>query len=270
MAKTKFDILFSNDDGISSPGLTALAKQFRSWGSSTIVAPAFNQSTSGHALSLHKPLRIEKLEERVYAVNGTPPDCVHLALTGILKKPPSFIVSGINQGANLGQDVYYSGTVAAAREAALWARIPAFAVSLSVPAAKRKGKIEYQYEAGAKAAAHVVKKLLKKIGEGDIATGIKNWPRGLVININVPNIPYDRIRGYRFALQGRQIYGGKALKRKDSRGQDYYWIGGIHRGFASKAGTDCQIVDEKFVSITPLEVDCTDHSFLKSHQNLFD
>lgn len=269
MAKKKYSVLFSNDDGISSPGLAALAKQFRSWGENNIVAPAFNQSTSGHALSLHKPLRIERLSESVYAVNGTPADCVHMALTGILKRKPSFVVSGINQGANLGQDVYYSGTVAAAREGALSGKLPAFAVSLCVPAEKRMGNIHYYYETGAKATEYVVKKLLKKVGDGDIDCGIQKWPKGLVININVPNVPFDRIKGYRFALQGRQLYGGKAIRRKDSRGQDYYWIGGIHKGFASKAGTDCQLVHERFVAITPLEVDCTDHDFLIENQQIF-
>ncbi len=265
----KCSILFSNDDGISSPGLTALAKQFRSWGETTIVAPAFNQSVSGHALSLHKPLRMERLEETVFAVNGTPADCVHMALTGIFKRKPNFVVSGINQGANLGQDVYYSGTVAAAREGAIAGKIPSFAVSLCVPAEKRMGKINYQYETGAKAAEHVVKTLFRRIGDGSIEAAIKKWPRGLVININVPNIPYDRIKGYRLALQGQQIYDGQALKRKDSRGQEYYWIGGTHRGFSPKVGTDCQWVHEGYVAVTPLEVDCTDHSFWGAHEELF-
>ncbi len=270
MAKKAFQILFSNDDGISSPGLSALSSQFKKWGNTHTVAPAFNQSTSGHALSLHKPLRVEKLGKTTYAVNGTPADCVHMALTGILDVKPDFVVSGINQGANLGQDVYYSGTVAAAREGAISGKIPAFAVSLSVPAAKRMGNIEYQYASAAKVTENVAKKIFKQLGNGDIAAGIRKWPKGLVININVPNIPYDKIKGYKFANQGRQIYGGKALKRKDSRGQDYYWIGGIHRGFATRTGTDCQLVHEKFVAITPLEVDCTDYRFLMDNQSLFD
>lgn len=269
MGNNKYSILLSNDDGISSPGLAALAKVFAKWGTTFTVAPAFNQSTSGHALSLHKPLRVEHLDPNVFAVNGTPADCVHMALTALLKKKPNFIVSGINQGANLGQDVYYSGTVAAAREGNITGKIPAFAVSLSVPAKKRNGKVNYQYATAAKATEHVVKSIFKSLGDGDISLGIRKWPKGLVINVNVPNIPYQKVKGYKFAYQGQQVYSGKALKRKDSRGQDYFWIGGFHRGFVRKQATDCQLVDEGFVAITPLEIDCTDYSFIEAHEEVF-
>src|SRR3990167_7254385 len=142
-------ILLSNDDGINSPGLAVLKRRFSRWGKVTIVAPAFNRSTSGHALSLHKPLRVAELGRDIYSVDGTPPDCTHMALSAILKRPPTLIVSGINQGANLGQDVYYSGTVAAAREAAI-SGIPAVAVSL-VTTHKKRGKINYQYDSAARA-----------------------------------------------------------------------------------------------------------------------
>jgi len=266
-------ILCSNDDGISSPGLDVLRKRFSRWGQTMTVAPAFNQSTTGHALSLHKPLRMERLDTKTYTVNGTPADCVHMALHTILKKRPTFVMSGINQGANLGQDVYYSGTVAAAREAAV-AGIPAFAVSLTLRPTGKKQKavkeIKFEYQSGARAAERVVKMVFKALGDGNIEKGIRRWPKGLVVNINVPNVPYNQISGVRLARQGRQIYGGGALSRKDSRGQDYYWIGGTHRGHERVRDTDCQVVHENNIAVTPLEMDCTDHEFLDQYGSWFD
>ena len=259
-------ILLSNDDGISSPGLVALEKKFKKWGKVFTVAPAFNQSTSGHALSLHRPLRMEQLSKNTYAVNGTPADCVHLALTTDVfgKQRPDLIVSGINQGANLGQDVFYSGTVAAAREAAL-SGIPAFAVSLVCRQDPQKRKIKFQYSCAAQIVEKVAKKIFVSMGNGSQSRGMKNWPRGLVINVNVPNLPYREIKGICFAKQGRQIYGGKAIRRKDSRGQPYYWIGGTHQGFAKQKETDCDVVSRKYVAVTPLSIDCTHYDFIQEH-----
>lgn len=253
-------ILLSNDDGINSPGLMALKKRLTRWGKVTIVAPTFNRSTSGHALSLHKPLRMAELAPDVYSVDGTPADCTHMALSSILRQPPTLIVSGINQGANLGQDVYYSGTVAAAREGAV-SGIPAVAVSLVAKHIAAR-KILYQYDTGARATFKVLDLVLSYMGKGDLKRGLKNWPRGLVLNVNVPNVPFSRIKGYRMSVQGRQIYGGQAIKRFDNRGQPYYWIGGTHQGYEKIRGTDCFLTAQNFVAITPLRLDCTDYDFM--------
>lgn len=261
-------ILLSNDDGITSPGLTALKKVFTKWGKVTIVAPAFNRSTSGHALSLHKPLRLFQLAPGTYSVDGSPADCTHMALTEVMKQKPGLVISGINQGANLGQDVYYSGTVAAARECAI-SGIPSVAVSLVTKPAKKGARFSYQYEAGAKATMKTLELVLKQMGEGNAKRGLSRWPRGLVLNINVPNIPFRQIKGYRMAVQGRQIYGGPAIKRMDNRGQPYYWIGGTHKGFEKIRGTDCFLTDEGYVAITPLRLDCTDYDFITDYGKQF-
>lgn len=257
----KWEILLSNDDGISSPGLEALKKVFSRWGKVSIFAPAFNRSTSGHALSLHKPLRVATLAENTFSADGTPADCTHLALNGILKKRPNLLISGINQGANLGQDVYYSGTVAAAREAAI-SGIPAVAVSLVTRGKNKGGAIQFEYDSAARATFKALQMIMKEMGQGDMERALLRWPRGLVLNVNVPNIPFKRIKGYRLAVQGRQIYAGPAVRRLDSRGQPYYWIGGTHRGFERIRGTDCFLVNQDYVAITPLRVDCTDYDFI--------
>ena len=182
-----------------------------------------------------------------------------MALSAILKRKPTLIVSGINQGANLGQDVYYSGTVAAAREAAI-SGIPAVAVSLVTSHKHRK--INYQYDSAARATFRTLELVLKHMGGGDQKRGLRRWPRGLVLNINVPNVPFARLKGYRMSVQGRQLYGGTAIKRIDNRGQPYYWIGGTHQGFEKIRGTDCFLANENFVAITPLRLDCTDYDFI--------
>ena len=271
------NILLSNDDGIASPGLDALAKVFKTFGKITVVAPAFNRSTSGHALSLHKPLRMLDLGEGRYSVDGTPADCTHLALTTVFTKKPDLIVSGINQGANLGQDVYYSGTVAAAREAAV-SGVPAIAVSLVGYPKSKGGKVNFHYDVAARATLKALELIARqmalpkasrgdrapkgKMGKAELLRAFKNWPRGLVLNINVPNVAESKLKGFRLAVQGRQIYGGPALKRRDSRGQFYYWIGGTHQGFEKIRGTDCFLTNQNFVAITPLRLDCTDYDFI--------
>lgn len=266
----RLNILLSNDDGIASPGLTALRKTFSKWGEVATAAPMFNRSTSGHALSLHKPLRLAELGEQTFSVDGVPADCVHLALNSLLKRKPDLVISGINQGANLGQDVYYSGTVAAAREAAI-SGIPAVAVSLVVQAGQhKKGReIQYQYATAAQATMRALTLILKEMGQGDMRKGLLRWPKGLVLNVNVPNVTYKQIKGYRLAVQGRQIYAGPAIRRLDNRGQPYFWIGGTHRGYERIRGTDCFLTGQKFVAITPLRLDCTDYDFITDHGKNF-
>jgi 5'-nucleotidase len=272
------NILLSNDDGIASPGLDSLAEVFKVFGKITVVAPAFNRSTSGHALSLHKPLRMLDLGGGRYSVDGSPADCTHLALTTVFRKKPDLIVSGINQGANLGQDVYYSGTVAAARELAI-SGVPAIAVSLVGYPKVKGGKVNYQYDVAARATLEALELIArqmalpktarggkipkgKRLSAQELKKAFQNWPRGLVLNINVPNVAESKLKGFRLAVQGRQIYGGPALKRRDSRGQFYYWIGGTHQGFEKIRGTDCFLTDQNFVAITPLRLDCTDYDFI--------
>lgn len=265
--KRNMHILLSNDDGITSKGLHCLKERFLNYGKTIIVAPAFERSSSGHAISLSKPLRVEKFSENALAVSGKPADCVHLALTGLLKTRPHFVLSGINQGANLGQDVYYSGTVAAAREGAVLG-IPGFAVSLCIPFRRDKNK-KTHYATASRVAEEVVEKTFSQLGGGHIKKGMETWPKGLVLNINVPNLPYSQLEGISFARQGSCIYKGPAVQRQDVRGKDYYWIGGIYSGYKKLKDTDCDLVAKGYATVTPLRLDCTDYDFLENYSSLF-
>ena len=247
-------ILFSNDDGVHAKGLHILAKEFTDakW---DIVAPEKERSTTGHSLTLHKPLRLHKFHKHIFSVSGGPADCIYLGISEVVKGKPDIVISGINKGANLGQDVFYSGTVSAAREAANLG-IPAMAVSLNLDFHK-KDKVEH-YESAAKAAKLVLKQVLQFWGDGSEKKGFKVWPKGLVLNVNVPNLPWKKIKGLRVASQGQRFYGGKIVKRTDARGRKYYWIGGSYQGFNEKLkDSDCAWVHKGYVAITPLELDTT-------------
>lgn len=247
-------ILIANDDGIDSPGIEALAKAVEVLGEVIVVAPHRERSTSGHSLTLHKPLRIFEVAKNRYSTSGTPADCIYLGIREVLKAKPDLILSGINAGANLGTDVYYSGTVAAAREGAL-INVPSYAFSMVDlrqihPNAEKE---PMRYAAGAQIALDVIKK-----------TKDIKFPAHTLLNVNIPNVPAEDLKGLKIARQGFRYYSSEVTRRTDPRGKDYYWIGGAYLGFQESPLSDCHAVNEGYVSVTPLTIDCTDNELFKS------
>ncbi len=244
------NILVSNDDGISSEGIVALEGALRSLGEVYTVAPDRQQNSMSHALTLHRPLRVDEVGPRRYAVDGTPTDCIKLALTGLLPVRPDMVVSGINKGPNLGDDIFYSGTVSAAIEGALLG-IPSFAVSLVTFQ-------NFDFAPAAEFAAHLASKIME--------TAI---PSGTLLNVNVPPIARGEIKGWRMTRQGKRHYSEKIVERVDPRGRKYYWIGGDDLGFTQEDGTDCVAVHEGFISVTPLQADLTNQRLLQDQRLSF-
>jgi 5'-nucleotidase len=244
-------ILISNDDGIESQGIQALAEAVGDFGEVTVVAPHRERSTAGHSLTLHKPLRILKVCENQFSTSGTPADCIYLGIREILKANPDLILSGINAGANLGTDVHYSGTVAAAREGALM-NIRSYAFSLvdlphPLPKMPRQ-TLDFSM------AAKFARKVLD-------ATKEVLFPPHTLLNVNIPNLREEEIRGIRVARQGFRYYANEVTRRTDPRGKDYYWIGGPYQGYERGETSDCQAVTEGWVSVTPITIDCTHNEF---------
>jgi len=237
-------ILLTNDDGVSSEGLRALADAMKALGEVYVVAPDRERSAAAHSLTLHRPLRVEEVAPRVYAADGTPVDCVNLAVYGILKGLPDLVISGINNGPNLGEDLVYSGTVSAAFEATFLG-IPAFAISLAAREAFR-----YQTAANfaLKVAAHIMQNGL---------------PRDTFLNINVPNLEEDKIRSFKITRQGKRVFQDAVVEKVDPRGKKYYWIGGGDQGFQEIEGTDFHAVANGSISITPLCVDLTNRTAVR-------
>jgi len=238
-------ILLSNDDGIQSEGLMALADALRSVADIYTVAPDRAQSSMSHALTLHRPLRVNELGPRRLSVDGTPVDCVKLALTGLLPVRPDLVISGINKGPNLGDDIIYSGTVSAAIEGALLG-IPAIAVSL----------VTFK-DFDFRAAAEFTARLVAQVQQNGI-------PPKTLLNVNVPSVPKDHLKGWRLTRMGKRHYSENIVERVDPRGGKYYWIGGDDLGFAQEEGTDCMSVHDGFISVTPLQVDLTDYKLLQN------
>ncbi len=246
-------ILVTNDDGVYSPGIQILAKRLRELDEVVIVAPDRERSAAGHSMTLHRPLLIEEIKNSVYSVNGTPTDCVNIAVKGMLQKEPRLVVSGINKGPNLGDDVTYSGTVAGAIEATLLG-IPAFSISLVA-------REDFHFSDAAEIAMYVASRILNQGLDG-----------GTLLNINVPNCPLADIQGIRVTRLGKRIYKQMTVERVDPRGKKYYWIGGGEPDWERKEGTDFDAIDHKMVSITPLHLDLTDYSSfdkLRSMETLF-
>jgi 5'-nucleotidase len=239
-------ILLSNDDGIQSEGLTALEASLVDAGEIITVAPDRAQSSMSHALTLHRPLRVHELAPRRLSVDGTPVDCVKLALTGLLDVRPDLVISGINKGPNLGDDIIYSGTVSAAIEGALLG-IPAIAVSL----------VTFK-DFDFRAAAEFTAALVERITQGGI-------PPKTLLNVNVPPGAKNELKGWRITRMGKRHYSENIVERTDPRGGKYYWIGGDDLGFADEEGTDCKTVHEGYISVTPLQVDLTDYQWLKNN-----
>jgi 5'/3'-nucleotidase len=235
-------ILVSNDDGIHAPGIAALAAALEPVGEVWVVAPDRERSAVGHALTLHRPLTADRLGPRRFAVNGTPSDCVNLALLGLLPVRPRIVVAGINAGSNLGDDVTYSGTVSAALEAALLG-VAGLAVSLVKPGGPAS------YRPAAQTAARLVRLLL---GERDRGT--------ILLNVNVPP---GRPRGLRLTRLGRRMYSERVVERQDPRGRRYFWIGVGPPAWETGEDTDYAAVHAGHVSVTPLMLDLTDYPALR-------
>ncbi len=232
-------ILVTNDDGIYSKGIIILAKALSEIGEVFVVAPDREKSAIAHSLTLHRPLRVEKIKRNFYAVDGTPADCVHLAVNAILSGKPQLIASGINKGGNLGDDITYSGTVSAAFEGTLLG-IPSFAISLV-------SRSQYKFHPAARFAVRVAESILKK-----------GLPQDTLLNVNVPNLNEKEIRSYQITQQGRWIHNGSGVVEKtDPRGKKYYWIGGGQLTFDQRGNTDFEAVSNRSISITPLHLDLT-------------
>ncbi len=234
-------ILVTNDDGVFSPGIQILAKRLRELDEVIIVAPDRERSAAGHSMTLHRPLLIEQVREGVYSVNGTPTDCVNIAVKGLLKEVPRLVVSGINKGPNMGDDVTYSGTVAGAIEARILG-VPSFAVSCA-------GRENFHFAEAAEVSLQVARMVLSD-GESE----------GTLLNVNVPNLPLSDITGTAVTRLGKRIYHQMTVERVDPRGKKYYWIGGGEPEWEQGEGTDCDAVNRKMVSITPLHLDLTDYA----------
>jgi 5'-nucleotidase len=240
-------ILVTNDDGVTSAGIHALADALKPLGTVIVVAPTQEASAIGHALTLRRPLRLETVGPDVYGVDGTPTDCVNIGVDIVLKQKPDLVVSGINKGFNIGDDVTYSGTVAGALEAALLG-IPAIAVSL------RRTKT-FDFSHAAQAAATIAQQVLAQ-----------QWPARSFLNLNLnTGVP----KGFRVTTQARRNHVTQISSRTDPRGQDYYWIDeGLYDWHPGGGHTDYEAVMEGYVSVTPLQADLTDYDALEAARSL--
>jgi len=238
-------ILVTNDDGIYSKGIFALAKTLQGIGDVFVVAPDREKSAIAHSLTLHRPLRVEKIRKNFYAVDGTPADCVHLGVNTILPKRPQLIVSGINKGGNLGDDITYSGTVSAAFEGTLLG-ISSFAISLV-------SRSHFKFDVAARFALRVARYIIKK-----------GLPKDTFLNINVPNLNEKEIKSYKITQQGRWVRNGSGvIEKMDPRGKKYYWIGGGQLVFDKRRDTDMEAVSKSYISITPLNLDLTNYPSIR-------
>lgn len=238
-------ILLSNDDGYFAPGLAALAEALGRFGEIVVVAPEQNRSGASNSLTLDRPLSLRKSANGFHFVNGTPTDCVHLAVTGMLDKLPDIIVSGINLGANMGDDTIYSGTVAAATEGYLLG-IPSIAISLASPQG-------VNFEAAGRVAAELIERF--------IATPIRE---PVLLNVNVPDIPYSQIKGTEVTRLGRRHKAEPVVRMVSPRNETVYWVGAAGAAADAGMGTDFYAVEQGFVSVTPLQIDLTHTAQLPS------
>lgn len=237
-------IMVTNDDGIHAPGIRALAETMKELGQVTVVAPDRERSAAGHSLTLHSPLRVFELHEGWYAVDGTPTDCVNMGIHNLLPYAPDLVVSGINHGPNLGDDVTYSGTVAAAMEANLMG-IPAIAFSLAT----------FSRSDHFKDAAQIALRVARQV----IANGL---PGDTFLNVNIPDQPLTNMQPPLITRQGKRSFVGKIVDKTDPRGRKYFWIGSEEPDFNDEQGTDFHAINRQHVSITPLHLDLTNHKSL--------
>lgn len=245
-------ILICNDDGYQASGIIALYEALKTVADVEVVAPEHNNSAKSNALTLHSPMYVQTAANGFRYINGTPADCVHIALTGLLGYRPDLVVSGINNGANMGDDTIYSGTVGAAMEGYLFG-IPSIAFSQT-----EKGWAHI--DVAARRAAELVQQLipsLETIAEGAEPT-VPPW----LLNVNIPNLPDNEIQGVKVARLGRRHAAERVIVQTSPRGETMYWIGGAGPAKEAGEGTDFYATSQKFVSITPLQVDLTDHERL--------
>jgi 5'-nucleotidase len=240
------NILISNDDGILARGLSLLGEAAGDLGRVTVVAPDREQSATSHSLTLHRPIRATRRADGAYQVDGTPTDCVLLALDALMPEKPDFVFSGVNHGPNMGEDVLYSGTVAAAMEG-LAAGIPSVAISY--------GSFDLEHLESHRAG-------LTRLLGGIVA--IESFPRDTLLNVNLPPIPGDQVKGVRVTHLGSRVFHEEVARMKDPWGKDIYWIGGGHVTWSGGADSDFRAVREGFISVTPLHVDMTNYDLLEA------
>ncbi len=242
-------ILLSNDDGINADGLRALERIAQAISDDIwVVAPETEQSGAGHSLTLHLPVRVRKIEARRFAVSGTPTDCVLLALKQIIpaKQKPTLLLSGVNRGSNVGDDVTYSGTVAAAMEGTVL-NIPSIALSLLTEDSEKA-----HWETAEKFAPEIIKKL--------IAVG---WAENTLINLNFPNCAASKVRGVKVCSQGKRMMTVKLSERADPKGRPYFWLGGDRDNTPEKTGVDIDFLENGYITVTPINMDMTDYKALE-------
>jgi len=239
-------ILVTNDDGIYSEGIKKLYAAMKDIGKTFVVAPDREKSAVSHALTMHRPLKVEKLKNEFYIVNGTPTDCVIIAVEKLLPKKPTIVVSGINKGANLGDDITYSGTVSAAIEGTLLG-IPSVAISIVID-----NNQNLYYDTATKYSKMIVRYI--------VDNGI---PKDTLLNVNIPNLKLSEIKGIKFTRQGKRIYENAIQETYDPWGRKHYWIGGGIPSWEDKEETDIEAVMKGFISITPLHLDLTNYEALK-------
>ncbi len=239
------NILISNDDGILARGLAVLGQVCAALGQVTVVAPDREQSGTSHSLTLHRPLRATRRPDGAFQVDGTPTDCVLLAIGALMPDKPDFVISGINHGQNMGEDVFYSGTVAAAMEG-LVAGIPSVAISY---AGSDLDTLE-THQAGLTA-------LLKRI------VAVKNFPPETLLNINLPAIPGDQVKGIKVTHLGSRVFSEEIALMKDPWGKEIYWIGGGRITWSGGADSDFRATADGYISVTPLHVDLTNYKLLE-------
>ena len=241
-------ILISNDDGVHAPGIAELARALAEIADITVVAPDRNCSGASNSLTLENPLRIQTLENGFISVKGTPTDCVHLAINELLPELPDLVVSGINAGANLGDDVIYSGTVAAATEGRFLG-LPAIAIS-------QCARYPQHFDAAGKIVRQVVEHLLKEPLDAD-----------QILNINVPDLPYEQLKGIKVCRLGSRHRAESMIRTQDPAGRDIFWLGPPGEKADAGPGTDFDAIERGYVSLTPLKVDLTSHQQLEKLGN---
>lgn len=248
MSGERLQILLTNDDGIYAEGLSALRDALSAVGDVTVVAPERPRSASGHAITLHKPLRVEKVRlpwgGEGYAASGTPSDCVVLGIYALMTRC-DIVVAGINLGPNLGEDLTYSGTVSAAMEGAICG-VPSIAVSVA----------DYEMPDYQPAAAFTMR-LVQQVAEHGL-------PADVLLNVNVPNLPQEEIVGVEITHQGKRRYEGRVERRLDPRGRPYYWLGGEIIAGVDGEGSDGEAIRQGKISVTPLHLDLTSHAFMET------
>lgn len=237
-------ILLSNDDGYLAPGLAVLAEALGKLHTISVVAPDRNRSAASNSLTLERPVRAKLSDNGFTAVNGTPTDCVHLAITGLLESEPDIVISGINDGANMGDDVLYSGTVAAAMEGRFLG-YPAIAVSMGSFAPEH-------FESAARAIVKIVEQLEQQPLKQDS-----------ILNVNVPDLPWHEIKGIRATRLGNRHKSEGVIKQTDPRGEPVYWVGPPGKTQDAGEGTDFHAIEQGFISITPLQIDLTRYDSLQ-------